>query len=336
MLHIGYDKLLARMLGTEREELLDVLDRADDYYEELILHNPEKPNKKRTVVCVRGKLRKFQERFYRGVLLRKLPISPHSHGGVRKRNIKTNAKPHLKSRFVFTLDIQDFYPSIKQKRIYRLFNQNLECSSRVASLCTRLCTYNHELSLGLVTSPFLANQIMLQVDKRIEGLCNKANLKYSRFVDDMTISGPFDFQASGIPNLIDQILKESGFTPHPDKYQYGEIEDGFAITCIRRNSRGNIDVESNYARKVEQQLAFAIELSKGHWPDPTALYYTSNQIRGRIYFIKWINRDRGNRLLKIYRSIDWNRVDEEAQRLKLVIAKKQLVKIQNDLVSEPV
>ena len=326
MLHIGYDKLLARMLGTTRAELNDILDNADEYFDELSLFNPKKPDKPRDVISVRGKLRTFQAKFYRKVLLRKLSVSPHSHGGVKGRNIKTNAKPHLNSRYIYKIDLQDFFPSIKQPRIYRLFNSKFACSPPVAKLCTRLCTYEHHLALGLITSPILADQIMQSVDTRIGSMCDNAKLEYTRFVDDLTISGPFDFEESGIPDLINQILLESGLTPNPKKYVYGKIDNGISITGIRKNQEGKIDVEEEYALKVEEQLEASKSLELGNWPDLSCLYHTPAQIRGRIDHIKWINESRGKKLLNIYKKINWSRVDEEARKLKLVVSKKRLTK----------
>ena len=50
------------------------------------------------------------------------------------------------------------------------------------------------LALGLITSPILADQMMDCVDDRIGGACRKAGLVYTRYVDDLTISGPYDLE----------------------------------------------------------------------------------------------------------------------------------------------
>ena len=61
----------------------------------------------------------MQAKLLRQVLLPKLPVSEFSHGGVRGRHIKTNVEKHMESRFVFTADVSDFYPTISHNRVYR-------------------------------------------------------------------------------------------------------------------------------------------------------------------------------------------------------------------------
>ncbi len=324
MLFIRYDKALARKLGVSRDRLQRVLERAEEYYEELRLHDPAKPEKPRNVVDVRGVLRLLQSRFYRRVLLSKLPISPYSHGGVRGRHIKTNFAPHAQSVFVFKTDISNFYPSIHHTRVYRLFLDRFECVPNVARLCTRLCTYEHHLALGLITSPILADQMLTPVDRRIGAACNKAGLVYTRFVDDLTISGPYDLRHSGIPRLIGRILEEHGLAVNPQKNQFGRLADGISITGIRLSRRGRPDVKREYADEVKRQLQDARSLERGdHIERP---YYTKGQIAGRIYFILWINPQRGRRLLHTYRKIRWSVVEAQARAQGLVVCRKQLTK----------
>ncbi len=171
MLHIRQVKHLARRLGITVKVLEKVAETVAEtperWCEELVLLDPAKPTKPRCVLNVRGQLRQLQSRMLRNVLLPALPASRYSHGGVRGRHIKTNLEPHLESTFVFTTDISNFYPSISHDRVYRLFTKTLECSPDVARLCTRLCTYDHHLALGLITSPILADQVMHVIDERI-------------------------------------------------------------------------------------------------------------------------------------------------------------------------
>ncbi|MCG8585865.1 MAG: reverse transcriptase family protein [Pirellulales bacterium] len=325
MLHIHYDKQLARMLGTTRSELRDVLDHAGDWYEILRLYDPAKPNKPRDVVNVRGKLRRLQDQFYRRVLLPKLVVSTYSHGGIRGRHVKSNAQAHLESRFVFKADISNFYPTIRQQRVYRLFLDRLKCTPPVAKLCTRLCTFDHHLALGLITSPILADQELHSVDERIGGMCRQAGLVYTRFVDDVTISGNYDLERSGIPRVVNEILVESGFAANPDKYEFGSLAEGIAITGVRQNRRGHLDVRLEYADEVGRQLDDAARLARGEAFDRHRPYYTKHQIRGRIEFVRWINRGRGERLYRKYRSICWSAAECSAHVQGLIASKKRVL-----------
>jgi hypothetical protein len=321
MLYIRQLKHLAGHLGVSVEQLEHVAESPGSWCEELVLHDPAKPNKQRTVLNVFGPLRKIQDKLLRQLLLRKLSASSFSHGGVRGRHIKTNAEPHLKSIFVLTSDISDFYPTISRNRVYRLFTKDFCCSPDVARICTKLCTYKHHLALGLITSPILADQVMRPIDLRIGAACRKAGLVYTRYVDDLTISGPFNLKDSGFPALVHRILAEHGFAANPLKNCLGRIADGIPITKIRVN-RGHLDVGKDYLTKLEAQLADAATLAKGG--DFRGPYYTEAQIWGRIQFVCWVNPGRRHALLRSFRAVCWKKVDEEARRLGLIKTQKTL------------
>ena len=48
-------------------------------------------------------------------------------------------------------------------------------------------------------------------------------MKYTRFVDDITISGKFDLEASGIPAVVEDIIKRHGFRLAAKKTAYGSL-----------------------------------------------------------------------------------------------------------------
>jgi hypothetical protein len=321
MLYIRQVKHLASHLGESVEHLKEVAESPRRWCEELELVDPAKPDKQRTVLNVFGPLRKLQARMLRHVLLPKLPVSQFSHGGVRGRHIKTNVQQHITSTFVFTADVSDFYPSVSHNRVYRLFVRDFACSPDVARICTKLCTYKHHLALGLITSPILADQVMRPIDARIAGVCRDARLIYTRYVDDITISGCFDLQESGFANLVQRILSDHGFRANPLKNCFGRLADGVPITKVRVK-RGRLDVRKQYVEEVERQIEDASALANGS--DFLGPYYTEAQIWGRIQFVCWINPGRRQTLLRKYRAVAWRKASEEARKRGLVATKKSL------------
>jgi RNA-directed DNA polymerase len=327
MLHIRQKKHLLSALDTTAEEVAAVLETPDRYYEELLLTDPAKPDKPRVVVNVTGVMRRLQSRLYRRVLLPKLPPSVYSHGGVRGRSIKTNVESHLGSAFVFKADIRNFYPSIHYRRVYRLFTEQFKCSPDVGSICTKICTYRHHLALGLICSPILADQILSRADRRIGGACEQAGLIYTRFVDDIAISGPYSLEQAGFARIVEEILERDGFHANPKKHIYGSLTDGIAITSLRER-RGHLDVRREYVIELMRQLNDAASLSKdGVFAGP---YFTSFQILGRVRFVSWVNPGRQRRLLKKYRSISWKAVKRIARRRGLESVRKRLTKLTPD------
>lgn len=322
MLHIRRVEHLARRLGVAIELLERVAETRDRWCEDRLILDPARP-KPRNVLCIRGPLREIQSRILRAVLLPALPASQFSHGGIRGRHIKSNIRPHLRSAFVFTSDISDFYPSVSHNRVYRLFVGRFECAPDVARFLTRLCTHNQHLALGLITSPILADQVMHPIDDRIGQACQQAGLIYTRFVDDLTISGGYDLKRSGFSSLVERIAGEHGFALNPRKHQFGRLDEGTPITKIRSN-RGHPDVRREYLAELERQLADARRLAVGdHFEGP---YYTEGQIWGRVQFVCWINPGRRRSLEHQYRMIRWDKVREAAESRNLTISRKSFEK----------
>jgi RNA-directed DNA polymerase len=323
MLNIRQVKHLAASLYLPAERLIEVANNADTFCEELTLFDPAKPDKPREVLNVKGELRKAQDRLLRGVLMTKLSPSDYSHGGVRGRHILTNVAQHIDSVRVFTADITDFYPSISHNRVYRLFVEKFQCSPDVARICTKLCTYRHHLALGLITSPFLADQILVPVDRRIGAACRKPGLVYSRFVDDLAISGDFDLQGSGFERLVRKILEENGFLIHPNKIRYGRFADGAAVTKITIRN-GHPDVRREYLEELERQLEDLKQLAGGG--EFCGPYYTRNQVAGRVQFVCWVNPSRRKKMLGAFARVPWQKVEQEAELRGLVARRKCLIK----------
>jgi hypothetical protein len=321
MLYIRQVKHLAHRLGITVRVLEKVAEAPERWCKELVLLDPAKPTKPRDVLSVRGQLREIQSRMLRNILLPALPVSQFSHGGIRGRHIKTNVEPHLESAFVLTTDISAFFPSISHDRVYQLFTESFHCAPDVGRFCTKLCTHDHYLALGLITSPILADQVLAEVDERIAGACRSAGLVYTRYVDDLTISGPFDLKRSGFPGLFQRILVEHGLHINPEKHCFGRITK-VPITKIRING-GHLDVRREYLAGLERQLAGARRLAAGDQFD--SLYYTAGQIWGRIQFVCWVNPGRRRTLVPQFRAIRWDKVSEEAERRGLIAAKPSLV-----------
>src|SRR5262249_20589174 len=144
------------------------------------------------------------------LLLPKLHPTKCSHGGVRRRSPLTNARAHLGNTFAFVADISGFFPAISISRVYEMFCRHA-CRAEVARMLTRLCTFDYHLAIGLVTSPIIANEIFRPIDERIEHACRRMNLVYTRFMDDITISGKFELSDSGIHASVRNIIERHGF-----------------------------------------------------------------------------------------------------------------------------
>jgi len=319
---LGIQKLehLAANIGLTKGDLLLAAEYGSQDIRELTLWHPDPRKKSRDVIAVGGTLRRIQSRLYDRVFRTRLKPSPFSHGGVPQRHPLSNAREHFSSEFALSIDVADFYPSLSNARVNRLFLHRLGCSPEVARVLTRICTYEFHLALGLVTSPILSDQIMHPIDSRIAKVCKKEKLRFSRFVDDITISGTYDLEQAGIPSLLRQILSDHGLRIN-DKTQFGRMSNGFEITGIRLN-RGHADVGRKYMKELERLLDDHHSLAAdGPFQGPLM---TSSQLEGKVHAACWVNPGRRIPLLRKLRSIHWDQAFSVAEIRGLVRLVKRL------------
>lgn len=129
-----------------------------------------------------------------------------------------NAKRHIGATWILKLDITQFFESISERQVYKVFYR-LGYRKQVAFFLTRLCTrvlpassdrrfqrgikrwqtgrphkflngrvVGH-LPQGAPTSPMLANLVCLGLDADLLKIASRENLTYTRYADDMVFSG---------------------------------------------------------------------------------------------------------------------------------------------------
>lgn len=309
MLNFVRPEQLANAVGFDLPTVSDVLHKKDCYLRHFLIRRPD--GKTRKVVSALPPLYHIQRYFLQNVLRPNFQPSIESHGGIVKRSIKTNAAAHSRQRFAYTTDVSDFFPSIHYNRVAAWF-ERVGCSSAVAGMCACICTADNRLQQGLMTSPFIADQLMKPVDVQIASMCRKQKrpLVYTRYVDDISVSGPFDLQKSRIPHLVRRILKHNGFRAKIEKEQFGTLRDGVAITKVRIRKGGRLDVTREYAAEVDKLLRQHITLSNGG--EFTGTFLTEAQLWGKVSFVCWVNPGRAPELLSLLKRIDWDQAFENA------------------------
>jgi RNA-directed DNA polymerase len=129
-------------------------------------------------------------------------------GGVKGRTIVDNVTIHLGAPVIATVDIRNFFPSIHNRMVYKIWADLLGCSAEVASLLTRLTTRMHYLPQGSSTSTMLANLVLFSVGRPILEACEHAGVRYSTWVDDLAFSGA---NARDVLPTVIRTLTDAGF-----------------------------------------------------------------------------------------------------------------------------
>ncbi len=143
------------------------------------IHEPRKPLK-----IIQVKVLAFLKE-------RSSPLKPAVHGFVAKRSILTNALVHCspKTKHVFNVDLEDFFPSITFYRVRGvLLHHPFNFSHQVATVIAHICTLDNVLPQGAPTSPFLSNLVCRTMDRDLTDLARRSMARYSRYADDITFS----------------------------------------------------------------------------------------------------------------------------------------------------
>ena len=173
---------------------------------------PKKSGGVREISAPVKMLKSFQT--YTNMLLQALyePTSA-AMGFVPGRSVVDNAEKHVGMNYVLNLDLNDFFPSIPQARVWgalmsKAIGFNQDVASAVAGLCcTEIDFYDDKpvlttvdlpkgtktekrnvLPQGAPTSPILTNIVARNLDRQLKHLAAKFGLNYTRYADDITFS----------------------------------------------------------------------------------------------------------------------------------------------------
>ncbi len=113
-----------------------------------------------------------------------------AHGFKRKRSIMTNARRHRHRRYVFNLDIEEFFPSINFGRVRGFFmkDRNFQLDKDVATVIAQIACHANSLPQGSPCSPVISNLIAHPMDVTLVALASTAGCTYSRYADDLSFS----------------------------------------------------------------------------------------------------------------------------------------------------
>lgn len=116
------------------------------------------------------------------------PFPACVQGFVKKRSTTSNATIHLGQPRLLHADIRDFFGSIAESRVVDAFRA-LGARAEIAAALGAICTLNGRLPQGSSSSPIVANLVCRHLDADFEVLANASECRYSRYADDITISG---------------------------------------------------------------------------------------------------------------------------------------------------
>lgn len=191
------------------------------------------------------------------------PRAP-AHGFVRGKSIATNAGQHVGRRFVFNVDLQDFFPTVNFGRVWKLFmSPPFSAPEATATILAQICCHEGVLPQGAPTSPVVSNMICHRMDGQLLRLAKEHGCVYTRYADDLTFSkrqGSFPPEIAAQNEGLDvtpgkelrDIIKSNGFHIHPDKVQFFRNTDRQTVTGLTVNQK--VNVSRIYIRQIRAMI----------------------------------------------------------------------------------
>ena len=220
-------KHLTYTLKTELATINDILADVDSYYISwskvktdkdtgLPLTDADGNQRTRQLNSTKIELKRIQKRIL-ALLMSHVEIPTYAFGGVPKKDNIKNAKYHQGNKYIFTTDLRSFFPSISHNSVFEVYCNN-GYSPTVARILTKLTTYKHQLPQGVPTSTLLALLAFKPTGDKLYDYALQHNLKFSIFVDDITISSNVDFKHL-VPDILD-IIVSAGYKISHNKTHY--------------------------------------------------------------------------------------------------------------------
>jgi retron-type reverse transcriptase len=285
---------------------------------------PKPTGGSRLVEAPKLRLRIAQRRILDGILA---PIPPHdsAHGFRAGRSVVSFAKAHVGHDVVIRVDLQAFFTSVFGARvigILRTAGYPEEVSRTLAALCThrtpsdvlatapvrdpldfaRLRTPH--LPQGAPTSGALANLAAYRLDVRVAGLASKLGANYSRYADDLVLSGDREL-ARAAPTIVARlaaIAADEGFSLNFRKTRVMTSSARQRITGIVVNEKLSVP------RAEIDRLRAILHNCTRHGPaaqNRGAHADFRAHLRGRVAWVSSLDPAKGARLRAMFEQIRW-------------------------------
>lgn len=287
---------------------------------------PKRSGSLRLIEAPKPRLKAIQRKILHEILNR-VPPHPCAHGFSRGRSTKTYAGQHVGQDAVLRLDLKDFFHSVPVARIGALYRR-LGYPKTVAWLLQGLCTNSTSASLagkpyqqlpweqrkrleskhlaqGAPTSAQLANLCAWRLDCRLEGLAKQYGLHYTRYADDIALSGAYRLaQMSGfIEALVGSIAIDEGFRLNHRKTR---LRLGSQRQCLA----GIVVNEKPNCRRADwDRLKAILHNCRKFGPKSQNVGAHSDfkaHLRGRLAYVSWLNPTRAEKLTRLWDEIDWS------------------------------
>lgn len=302
---------LAKLLNVDSRFIEKVVSHRERFYSEFSI--PKSNGDLRTIRPPCRNLRQMQRillnEFYRRTKLRSC-----LHGGLRGRSIVSHARAHVGREMVATLDIRSFFPSTTSDHLSQALIA-IGFRGDALSDVVGLTMLDGQLPQGAPTSSLLANLAFAPGDTDFINLCRRKRLRYSRYVDDIAISGDYDFHHLR-GEFVSLILKQ-GYAVSPEKIHFmprhtRQVVTGLVVNQQLRPTRQFLQELNNEIRLCIEFGASLVAKIQGE-----TVRQIKNRLSGRVSHVLHIDPALGRRLQGRLYGVDWRSMQIDSNQLSV-------------------
>ncbi|MBE8232102.1 MAG: RNA-directed DNA polymerase [Endozoicomonadaceae bacterium] len=280
------------------------------------------------------------QRWFNEYVFKLVPVHPSSYAFTTGSSIKKCAAEHCGAQWLIKLDITDFFESVSEIQVFRLF-KGLGYQPLVSFEMARLCTvlildksprthysqwhvrkenkiipqYNQKmlgyLPQGAASSPLISNLVMKECDEKLTNIANRYKLSYTRYSDDLSFSTRSkNFCRSKAKDVIFEVyevLSKAGYRPQLRKTKIISPSSKKIILGLNVDGAEPL-LQKEYKDKIRQHLYYIEKLGVAKHVEKRgfdSIWGFKSHLRGMIDYANMIEEDYAKKCLDRFSNIDW-------------------------------
>ncbi len=208
---------------------------------------------------------KAYHRLLRRYVIKSMEINPEVVFSYRKDvNVVDALRKHAESKCFFQTDLSDFFPSISRDLVYQTLvkntsNMQFPDFEKYIDRFADLTTFDSCLPRGFSTSPSLSNACLTEFDNVFLEYCQACSLSYTRYCDDIIISGANEEIVKVGSIALTKFLTDlygGMFSSNPQKTKFLKVGRKIKFLGMVILPNGSVSIELPLKRKIEMLLHF--------------------------------------------------------------------------------
>lgn len=249
--------------------------------------------------------------FLSRVLFDRLPVETDVVFSYRKGvNVVDAVEKHSESKYFFQADIKDFFGSIGSE----LISRNILAAVEICPIADiedwldrvmEMVTVDGVLPPGYPTSPAISNACLYAFDKKLLSWCDENTLIYTRYADDIIVSGKGEEQMHVlVPKITELLNTEFGgrVKLNPSKTKFIRPGEKVRILGVAILPNGKVSVDGRLKKHSETAMHLLLKDRKAFasFLKETDLDKSLKKFSGQLNYINTVDPSFLDKLRKKY------------------------------------